>query len=295
VGGARDPPERELDHLEGNEGSRPVRIGNAAVEQFQLDVYGEVMDSVHIWRRVHEMTEGMWALSTSLASDVLRLWSSPDLGVWEVRSEPQHFVFSKVMAWVTLDRVIRAAEELDLPGDVAEWRRVRDEIHADVLAHGWDADRGTFTQHYATAQPDAANLLLGILRFLPHDDPRVQSTIDRIAEDLREPHTGLLYRYLTDDGVPGAEGCFLVNQFQLSQAYALSGRVDEATEAFERAIAFASPLGLLSEEVEPESGRLVGNIPQAVSHIGLFNAAHVLSRARRDVPADDFQVLPEQP
>ncbi|MGI9038620.1 MAG: glycoside hydrolase family 15 protein [Gemmatimonadota bacterium] len=295
VGGERELPERELDHLEGYRGSRPVRIGNAAVEQFQLDVYGEVMDSVHIWRRVHEMTEGMWALSTSLASDVMRLWSQPDLGVWEVRSEPRHFVFSKVMAWVTLDRVIRAAEELDLPGDIDAWRQTRDAIHADVLEHGWNADRDTFTQHYATEQTDAANLLLGILRFLPHEDPRVQSTIDRIAEELREPRTGLLYRYLTDDGVPGAEGCFLVNQFQLSQAYALSGRVDEATEAFERAIAFASPLGLLSEEVEPESGRLVGNFPQAFSHIGLINAAHVLSRARRNVPADDFPVLPDQP
>jgi len=291
VGGERELPERTLDHLEGYRGSRPVRIGNAAVDQFQLDVYGEVMDSVHIWRRNFEMTEGMWALAKSLVDDVMRLWDQPDLGPWEVRSEPQHFVFSKVMAWVTLDRAIRAAEELELSGDVAGWRRVRAEIKADVLENGWCEERGTFAQHYGTGATDAANLLIGVLRFLPHEDPRVAATVDRTVEDLRDPHTGLLFRYLTDDGVPGSEGCFLVNQFHLSQAYALMGRVDEAREAFERAIAHASPLGLLSEEVAPDTGELVGNFPQALSHIGLVNAAHVLSRARRDVPADDIAVL----
>lgn len=295
VGGERELSERTLDHLEGYRGSRPVRVGNAAVDQFQLDVYGEVMDSVHIWRRHHEMTEGMWELSKSLASDVMRLWERPDLGPWEVRSEPRHFVFSKVMAWVTLDRAIRAAEELELSGDVKAWRETRAAIHADVLENGWSEERGTFTQHYDTDQTDAANLLIGILRFLPHEDPRVGATIERIVEDLREPRTGLLFRYLTDDGVPGTEGCFLVNQFQLSQAYALTGRVDEAREAFERAIAHASPLGLLSEEVAPESGELVGNYPQAFSHIGLINAAHVLSRARPSVPADELQLLPDLP
>jgi GH15 family glucan-1,4-alpha-glucosidase len=299
VGGERSLPERTLDHLEGYRGSRPVRVGNAAVGQFQLDVYGEVMDSVHIWRRNHEMTEGMWELAKSLAGDVLRLWAEPDLGPWEVRSEPQHFVFSKVMAWVTLDRAIRAAEELDLSGDIEAWRRTRDAIHADVLERGWNEERGTFTQHYASDRADAANLLIGVLRFLPHEDPRIASTIDRTVEELRDPRTGLLFRYLSDDGVPGTEGCFLVNQFHLSQAYALSGRVEEAREAFERAIAYASPLGLLSEEVAPSSGELIGNFPQAFSHIGLINAAHVLSRARPDVPADDIAVLsggpPDEP
>ncbi|MGD8495341.1 MAG: glycoside hydrolase family 15 protein [Gemmatimonadales bacterium] len=293
VGGERDLPERTLDHLEGYRGSSPVRVGNAAVHQFQLDVYGEVMDSVHIWRRDHEMTEGMWALSQSLVADVLRLWKKPDLGPWEVRSEPRHFVFSKVMAWVTLDRAIRAAEDLDLPGDVETWKRVREEIHADVVENGWNEDVGAFAQHYDTDRMDAANLLIGILRFLPHEDPRVVGTIDRIAEELREPRTGLLFRYLTSDGVPGTEGCFLVNQFQLSQAYALSGRVRKAREEFERGIAYASPLGLLSEEVDPSTGELVGNFPQAFSHIGLINAAHVLSRSRQDVPADDVTMLSE--
>lgn len=295
VDGERELPERTLDHLEGYRRSRPVRVGNAAVDQFQLDVYGEVMDSVHIWRRHHGMTEGMWELSKSLVSDVLRLWRRPDLGPWEVRSEPRHFVFSKVMAWVTLDRAIRAAEELDLSGDVETWKEARAAIHEDVLENGWSEERRTFTQHYDTDQTDAANLLIGILRFLPHEDARVAATIERIAEDLREPNTGLLFRYLTDDGVPGTEGCFLVNQFQLSQAYALTGRVEMAREAFERAIRYASPLGLLSEEVAPESGELVGNFPQAFSHVGLINAAHVLSRARPRVPADEFPVLPDVP
>jgi len=295
VGGERDLPERTLEHLEGYRGSRPVRVGNAAVHQFQLDVYGEVMDSVHIWRRKHEMTEGMCALARSLVSDVLRLWQKPDLGPWEVRSEPQHFVFSKVMAWVTLDRAIRAAEDLDLPGDVDAWREAREAIRDEVVERGWNEERQAFTQHYDTDRMDAANLLIGVLRFLPHDDPRVGGTIDRIAEELREPRTGLLFRYLTDDGVPGSEGCFLVNQFQLAQAYALTGRVEKAHEEFERAIAYASPLGLLSEEVDPATGELVGNFPQAFSHIGLINAAHVLSRARQNVAADAVTLLPEEP
>ncbi|MDX1393019.1 MAG: glycoside hydrolase family 15 protein [Gemmatimonadota bacterium] len=286
-------PETTLDHLDGYRGSRPVRIGNAAVHQFQLDVYGEVMDSIHIWRRQCDMTEGMWQVIKSLADDVVRLWTRPDLGVWEVRSEPRHFVFSKIMAWVALDRAVRAAEELDLPGDVDAWRAARGRIHEEVLDRGWNEERQAFVQHYDTDQMDAANLLIGVLRFLPHEDPRVHSTIRRIVEDLREPNTGLLYRYLTDDGLPGSEGCFLVNSFHLSQALALCGRVDEATEVFERARSYASPLGLMSEEVDPATGTLIGNFPQAFSHIGLINAAWVLHRARRDVPADTFALLPE--
>ncbi|MFQ5690263.1 MAG: glycoside hydrolase family 15 protein [Gemmatimonadota bacterium] len=292
IRGEREIPEQVLDHLEGYRGSRPVRVGNAAVRQFQLDVYGEVLDSVHIWRRQCEMTEGMWQLARSLADDVVRLWRKPDLGVWEFRTGPFHFVFSKVMAWVALDRAVRAAEELDLSADLDRWRAVRDEIHADVVAHGWNEERRTFVQHYGTEEVDAANLLIGVLRFLPHEDERVRATIDRVIRDLEDPRTGLLYRYRTEDGLPGSEGCFLVNTFHLSQALALCGRVDEATDAFERAVSYATPLGLFSEEVEPETGELVGNFPQAFSHIGLINAAHVLSKARRDEPADTFPLLP---
>lgn len=170
---------------------------------------------------------------------------------------------------------------------------MRDEIHADVLANGWNNERRTFVQHYETDHVDAANLLIGVLRFLPHGDYRVHATSDRVVQDLEDPATGLLYRYRTDDGLPESEGCFLVNTFHLSQALALCGRVDEAAEVYERAASFASPLGLLSEEVDPATGELVGNYPQAFSHIGLINAAYVLSRARPDVPADTFPLLPE--
>ena len=295
IRGEKDVPERVLEHFEGYRGSSPVRVGNAAVHQFQLDVYGEVLDSIHIWRRRYDMTEGTWQLAKWLADDVVRLWEQPDLGVWEFRSGPRHFVFSKVMAWVALDRSIRAAEELDLPGDLDRWRETREAIRRDVLARGWNEERGAFVQHYGTGQVDAANLLVGILRFLPHEDPRVRSTIDRIREDLTEPNTGLLYRYRTDDGLPGGEGCFIVNSFHLSQALAMGGRTDEAIEVFENVVSYASPLGLLSEEVDPETGDLIGNFPQAFSHIGLINAAYVLSRVRRDEPADRFPMLPEEP
>ncbi|MGH7540570.1 MAG: glycoside hydrolase family 15 protein, partial [Gemmatimonadota bacterium] len=291
IRGERKAPERVLDHLEGYKRSRPVRVGNAAVEQFQLDVYGEVLDSVHIWRRQHEMTEGMWRLARSLADDVLRLWREPDLGVWEFRTEPRHFVFSKVMAWTALDRVIRAAEELGLPGDIERWREARDAIHAEVLDKGWNEERRTFVQYYGTDRVDAANLLIGILRFLPHEDARVRDTVERVIADLRHEESGLVYRYRTEDGLPGSEGCFLVNTFHLSQALALVGEYDRALEAFERALSYASPLGLLSEEVDPASGDLVGNYPQAFSHIGLINAAHVLSRVEPEVPADEYALL----
>jgi GH15 family glucan-1,4-alpha-glucosidase len=293
IGGERELPERTLDHLEGYRGSKPVRVGNAAVEQFQLDVYGEVIDSVHIWRRHLEMTEGMWALTRSLVDDVLRLWRKPDFGVWEFRTGPKHFVFSKVMAWVAVDRAIRAAEELDLPGDLDRWRRARKEIHAQVMERGWNEERETFVQHYGTDRVDAANLLIGVLRFLPHGDPRVRSTIERVIADLRHEKSGLVYRYRTDDGLPGSEGCFLVNTFHLAQALGLIGEVDRAIEVFERALSYASPLGLFSEEIEPDTGELVGNFPQALSHIGLVNAAHVLSRCEPELAADQVALLPE--
>ena len=286
IGGELSLPETELAHLEGYMGSRPVRIGNAAVDQFQLDVYGEVMDSVHIWRRKHAMTEGMWALCRRLADEVVDHWHRPDLGVWEVRTPPRHFVFSKMMAWVALDRAVRAAEELGLPGDVDRWREVRERIHADVLERGWSEEKGSFVQHYGTDRVDASCLLVGILRFLPHQDPRVRSTVLRIERELAHQPSGLLYRYRSGDGVAGGEGAFCVNTFHLSQALALMGEHERAREVFERVLAYASPVGLLAEEIDPETGRLLGNFPQAFSHIGLINAAHVLARTRPRQPAD---------
>lgn len=290
IGGEMRLPERELPHLEGYRGSRPVRVGNAAVHQFQLDVYGEVMDSVHIWRRRYPMTEGMWSLCRRLVAEVMANWRRPDLGLWEFRTEPRHFVFSKVMCWVAMDRAIRAAEELDLPADLPAWRRCRKEIRQEVLERGWSAERQAFVQHYDTDRLDAANLLLGAVRFLPHDDPRLLATIDRVVRELGHP-SGLLYRYRTEDGLSGGEGAFCMNAFHLSQALALSGRHERAAEVFESVLSYASPLGLLSEEIDPETGELLGNYPQAFSHIGLINAAHVLARTRPEETADDFALL----
>lgn len=290
IGGEREIPERELEHLEGYRGSRPVRTGNAAVRQFQLDVYGEVLDSVHIWRRDHEMTEGMWELCRRLASEVMERWREPDMGPWEARTHPHHWVFSKVMCWVAMDRVVRAAEELGLPGDVERWRACRKAIRKDVLALGWSEHRQAFVQHYYTERMDAANLTIPILRFLPHDDPRVRGTIEAIIEELAHP-SGFLYRYRTEDGVPGTEGAFWLNSFHLSQALALGGEHERAEEWFENLLGYRSPLGLMSEEIDPESGELLGNFPQGFSHIGLINAAHVLSRTRPRETADDYALL----
>ncbi len=290
IGGERELPEQELGHLEGYRRSRPVRIGNAAVGQFQLDIYGEILDSVHIWRRNHEMTEGMWELCRRLVTEVTNRWREPDMGPWEARTNPHHWVFSKVMAWVAMDRAIRAAEELGLPADLERWRECRKAIRKDVLTLGWSERRQAFVQHYYTERMDAANLTIPLLRFLPHDDPRVRSTIERTVEELGHP-SGLLYRYLTEDGVPGTEGAFWLNSFHLSQALALGGEHERAEEIFEKLLDYRSPLGLMSEEIDPDSGELLGNFPQAFSHIGLINAAHVLSRTRPRRTADDYALL----
>lgn len=304
VGGELRLDEEVLGHLEGYRGSAPVRIGNGAVEQIQTDVYGEVLDSIHIWRRKHEMTEGMWELVVRLADWVTANWRRPDSGPWEVRNEPRHFVFSKLMCWVALDRAVRAAEELGLEGDgsadVARWRAEREAVRADILENGWNEEVGAFVQSYGTLDLDAANLVIPIVRFLPPDDPRVVSTVERIREPverggLTHAETGLVYRYRSADGVAdgaGGEGAFCVNTFQLAQVLALQGKIDEAVDLFESVLKHASPTGLLAEEIDPVSGEQLGNYPQAYSHIGLINAAHVISRLRRDVGPGDA-MLPE--
>jgi len=308
VGGELRLDEEVLDHLEGYRGSAPVRIGNGAVDQIQTDAYGEVLDSIHIWRRRHEMTEGTWELAVRLADWVARNWQRKDRGPWEVRTEPRHFVFSKLMCWVALDRAVRAADELGLEddptlstgADVERWRREREAVRADILEHGWDEEVGAFVQSYGSRDLDAANLVIPIVRFLPADDPRVVSTVERIRRPvdqggLSHPETGLVYRYVSADGVrdeAGGEGAFCVNTFQLAQVLALQGRIDEAIEVFESVLRHASPTGLLAEEIDPTSGEMLGNYPQAYSHIGLINAAHVISRLRRDTRPDDA-MLPD--
>lgn len=290
VDGERDLEELELDHLEGYRGSRPVRVGNAAARQFQLDIYGEVLDSIHIWRKNHRMTEGMWELCRRLATHVCDRWRDPDHGVWEMRARPRHFVFSKVMAWVALDRAVRIAEDLGLDGDVERWRDEREAVREDVLEKGWSEARDAFVQHYETDRMDAANLVLPLVRFLPADDRRVQATVDRIREELASP-AGLVHRYRLDDGLAGGEGAFWVSSFQLAQALALGGRQQEAVDVFEECIRHAGPLGLFSEQVDPDTGEMLGNFPQAFTHIGLVNAAYVIARARRaEEPAHEIML-----
>ncbi len=279
VEGERELPEEELDHLEGYRRSRPVRTGNGAARQLQLDIYGEVLDAVHIWRKRGPITEGLWELCCHLADEIAATWRRPDRSIWEVRGPPRHFVFSKVMCWVGLDRAIRAARELGLPGNVNGWRRERDAIRREVLGRGWNAARGTFVQHYDTDRVDASGLFIPLVRFLPADDSRVRATVARIQTDLGHD-SGLLYRYRGPDGLDGQEGAFWMNSFNLVQALALQGNVARAEELFERAVSHAGPLGLFSEQVDPATGEMLGNYPQALTHIGIINAAHVLERAR---------------
>lgn len=277
IGGERDVPEVELPHLEGYMGSAPVRAGNGAYTQYQLDVYGEVMDAIHIWRRNFEMTEGVWELVRRIAESVVRIWRDPDEGVWEVRDEPRHFVFSKVMAWVALHRAVAVVDDLGLDHDTSRWQAVMADIRREVLELGWNEELQTFVQHYDARVTDAANVVIPLVRFLPPDDPRVLGTLRRIQSELGHP-SGFIYRYHAPDGLPEGEGAFWVSTFQMAQALARAGHREEAVEVFEDVIEHASPLGLLSEEIDPDTGTLLGNYPQAFSHIGLINAAHVLAR-----------------
>ncbi len=278
IDGERRLPEQELDWLSGFGGSRPVRIGNGAAEQFQLDVHGEVMDALH-----HARTMGMepdddaWALQRVLIEFVEQHWREPDEGIWEVRGPRRHFTHSKVMAWVAFDRAARGVEEHGLPGDAARFRRLADEVHRDVCAHGFDASIGTFVQYYGSSKLDASLLLLPLVGFLPPHDPRIVATVDAIERDLTVD--GLVLRYRTDgiDGLEGDEGAFLLCSFWLVQALAARGETARATELFERVAALCNDVGLLSEEYDAEAQRMLGNFPQAFSHIGLINAARSLS------------------
>ncbi|MHC3468433.1 glycoside hydrolase family 15 protein [Streptomyces sp. 7R007] len=280
VAGERRLPEVELPWLSGFAGSAPVRIGNDAVNQLQLDVYGEVMDSLSLARRSGLSTRPhMWAIQQALMDWLRDEWRQPDEGLWEVRGGRRHFVHSKVMVWVAADRAVRALEEYpELDGDLDGWREMRDEVHREVCEKGYDAERGTFTQAYGSRELDAALLLIPRVGFLPADDPRVTGTIDAIREELG--HGGFLRRYSTDettvDGLPGQEGTFLVCSFWLAEALHAAGRRKEARELFERVVGLANDVGLLSEEYDPVAGRQLGNFPQAFSHIGLVNTALAL-------------------
>ncbi|MEV7064243.1 glycoside hydrolase family 15 protein [Streptomyces collinus] len=280
VAGERRLPEFELPWLSGFVGSAPVRIGNDAVNQLQLDVWGEVMDSLSLARESGLSAQpDVWALQTALMDFLRTNWRQPDEGLWEVRGGRRQFVHSKVMVWVAADRAVRTLERHpELDGDLDGWRALRDEVHQEVCEKGYDPERNTFTQSYGSRELDAALLLIPRVGFLPPDDPRVIGTIDAVREELT--HGGFLRRYSTADGdvdgLPGGEGVFLVCSFWLADALYMTGRTKEARELFERLAGLANDVGLLSEEFDPLTGRHLGNFPQAFSHIGLVNTALAL-------------------
>ncbi len=273
LSGERRLPEWEVDWLPGYEGAKPVRIGNGAVDQLQLDVYGEVMSALHV-ARVGGLPsdDTVWAVECALVEHLITLWDKPDEGIWEVRGGRQRFTFSRVMAWAALDRAIRSAEEFDLEGPIDKWREVRATIHADVCAKGYNEKIGSFVQVYGGDALDASLLLLAPINFLPPDDPRVVSTVAAIERELTVD--GLVLRYHTHetaDGLPPGEGTFLACSFWLADNYHLQGRDDEAEALYERLLALCNDVGLLAEEFDPKTQRQVGNFPQAFSHVALVH------------------------
>jgi GH15 family glucan-1,4-alpha-glucosidase len=260
-----------------------VRIGNAAHGQLQLDVYGEVMDALHQAREAGLAAgEPDWAFQRAILDHLAEVWRQPDQGLWEVRGEARHFTYSKVMAWVAFERAVRAVKRFGLEGPIERWEALCREIHAEVCAKGFDPGKGSFVQSYGSQDLDASLLMLPMVGFLPPDDPRVQGTIAAVERELLVD--GFLLRYDTHsgtDGLPGGEGAFLACTFWLVDTYVLMGRFDEARRLFERLLSLRNDVGLLSEEFDPVSRRLVGNFPQAFSHIALVNSAHNLAGARK--------------
>ncbi|MGW2824820.1 glycoside hydrolase family 15 protein [Streptomyces sp. NPDC001443] len=281
LAGERRLPETELPWLAGYSGSAPVRSGNDAVTQLQLDVYGEVMDSLYLARRSGLSAKPhMWAMQGALLKFLQSAWRQPDEGLWEVRGGRRQFVHSKVMVWVAADRAVRTLEEHPgLPGDPDAWRALRDEVHREVCEKGYDPERNTFTQYYGSRELDAALLLIPRVGFLPPEDPRVIGTVDAVRAELG--HGGFVRRYDAEDtpvdGLPGGEGAFLACSFWLADALHMTGRTQEARELFERLLGLTNDVGLLAEEYDPVADRQLGNFPQAFSHIGLVNTALALS------------------
>jgi alpha,alpha-trehalase len=274
IDGRRQLPESTRDDLSGYAGARPVRVGNAAFGQRQNDVFGAVLDSILLHTRHNaRLPRRLWPIVESQAECATRVWRNPDQGIWEARGKPQHYVSSKLMCWVALDRASALAEIRGDPKLAATWRATADEIRADVLAHGI-SDQGVLRQHYETDALDASTLLAGSFNFLAHDDERLRNTVLTIAEELTE--NGFVLRYRTDetdDGLSGKEGTFLICSFWLVSAFAIIGELQRARDLMERLLRIASPLGLYAEEFDPETGRHLGNFPQAFSHLALIEAA----------------------
>ena len=299
IGGERDLTERELPHLEGWRHSAPVRVGNGAWNQRQLDVYGELLSAVHRlsdhlfdntsrrlgpmaapdkWGAPPALAPATRRFFVQLADAAARRWQEKDHGIWEVRGEPRDFLYSKLMCWVALDRAVALGDRLDASDRVEAWTRTQDQIGEAILTRGWSDRANAFTQSFGSDELDASNLMLPLVGFLSPDDPRVLATINATEERLTDER-GLVYRYRTYDGLEGEEGTFLLCTFWLAQALARAGQPARARTVFERAAAFVNDVGLLAEEADPVSGQLLGNFPQAFSHIGLVNAAWAISES----------------
>jgi GH15 family glucan-1,4-alpha-glucosidase len=288
IDGAAELTEKTLDHLTGYEGARPVRIGNGAYDQDQHDVWGAMLDSVYLHTKSRDsLPERVWPILKKQVEAAIENWGDPDHGIWEVRGEPKHFVSSKLMCWVALDRGARLAEiraELDL---AARWQQIADEIHADICSNG-TRDDGVFTQHYDTDALDASVLLMPLVRFLPTDDERICATVRAIADELTQD--GLVLRYRvdeTDDGLKGEEGTFTICSFWLVSALSEIGDHEQARDLCEKLLSYASPLGLYAEEIDPRTGRHLGNFPQAFTHLALINAVMHVIRAEEQLEAGE--------
>jgi len=289
LAGERRLPEMELDWLPGYEGSAPVRIGNAAWKQFQLDVYGELMDAMHLARRGGlTPDENAWRVERALTDHLESTWSEPDNGIWEMRGPKRHFTHSKVMAWVAVDRMVKAVENFGLEGPVERWRSLRATIHDEVCRNGFDRERNAFVQYYGGTELDASLLMIALVGFLPPGDPRIKGTVEAIERDLMEEGFVLRYRTkLNVDGLPPGEAPFLACSFWLADNLALMGRREDARLLFERLLGLCNDVGLLAEEYDPATKRHMGNFPQAFSHVALINTASNLSQSQG--PAKDRQ------
>jgi GH15 family glucan-1,4-alpha-glucosidase len=288
IGGEHDLSERELPHLRGWRDSTPVRVGNGAWDQTQLDVYGELLNSIHLYREnLGDLHVEIQAFVADLADTAARRWHETDAGMWEMRGEPRHHLSSKVLCWTALDRAVKLAPRLGDFADVGRWEQVRDEIRAAVLERGWSEKRQAYAQAFDSDELDAAQLLMPILGFLEADDPRMRSTIEAIADDLTED--GLVLRYrnregLNADGLTGEEGTFVICSFWLVSSLAKAGDVERAEALFDELVSYANDVGLLAEEIDTATGEQLGNFPQAFSHIGLIVAAYEIDKARGEAP-----------
>ena len=283
IDGRRELTERTLEHLEGYRRSAPVRVGNGAYDQVQLDVYGEVLETAWLWSRHHTISEGTWVTLKRLVDWIADHWTMRDSGIWEVRAGPQHYVLSKVMCWVALDRGIRLAQNFGLQADLERWARERDAVHADVMEKGWSEAKQSFVQYYGTEALDASNLIIPMVHFLPRDHPRVVGTVMATLRELTSDDQELVFRYRNDDGLPGEEGVFSICTFWLAETLAMCGDMERAERIFQRMLRHANHVGLYSEELHPVTGEFLGNFPQAFTHIALINCASVFEKLKSRV------------